>query len=296
MGPLIGIPLLLVAVLGGYLGMGGAMSVLWQPFEVLIVAGAAIATMIVGNPMHVVKDTLRSVSDLFTGKKVTESDYLDLLGLLYSILRSLKGQGMLQLESMIERPYESDLFKQYPSVLANPRAVNFLCDYLRLLSLGTAKPHEVESLMDEEIRILAKDFHRPSHTLQVMADALPALGIVAAVLGVIKAMGAINQPPEVLGQLIGGALFGTFLGVFLSYGVVGPIAGLVRTNKDTQISYFLAIKSTLLAHLNGAAAQVAIEYGRKVLHIDAQPSFNAVEQRTILEADVIRHAKNRDAA
>jgi len=296
MGPLIGIPLLLIAVLGGYLGMGGAMSVLWQPFEVLIVAGAAIATLIIANPTHVVKDTVGSVGDLFRGKKVKETDYLDLLGLLYSILRSLKGQGMLQLESMIERPYESDLFKQYPSVLANRRAVNFLCDYLRLLSLGTAKPHEVESLMDEEIRILSKDLHRPTHALQVMADALPALGIVAAVLGVIKAMGAINQPPEVLGHLIGGALFGTFLGVFLSYGVVSPLASLVRTNKDAQISYFVAIKSTLLAHLNGSAAPVAIEYGRKVLHIDAQPSFNAVERRTVLDSDVIRHAKDREAA
>ncbi|GAK45241.1 chemotaxis MotA protein [Tepidicaulis marinus] len=296
MGPLIGIPLLIIAVIGGYMGMGGEISVLWQPFEMLIVVGAAISTLIIGNPLAVVKDTVRSVGDLFNGKKVKEEDYLELLSLLYAILRSVKGQGMLQLENMIERPHESELFQQYPRVLANPRAVNFLCDYLRLLSLGTAKPHEIESLMDEEIRILSKDLHRPTHALQVIADALPALGIVAAVLGVIRAMGAINQPPEVLGHLIGGALFGTFIGVFLSYGVVSPLAGLVRTNKDAQISYFLAIKSTLLAHLNGAAAQVAIEYGRKVLHIDAQPSFDAVEKSTVLENDVIRHAKARDAA
>jgi chemotaxis protein MotA len=296
MGPLVGIPLLLAAVLGGFIGMGGQIAVLWQPYELLIVAGAACATLIIGNSMEVVKDTLRAIADLFTGKKVREKDFLELLGLLYSILRSVKGQGMLQLESVIERPYESEVFKQYPTVLANRRAVNFLCDYLRLLSLGTAKAHEIESLMDEEIRILSKDLHKPTHALQTMADALPALGIVAAVLGVIKAMGAINQPPEVLGHLIGGALFGTFVGVFFSYGVVGPLAHLIRGVRDGQITYFVAIKSTLLAHLNGAAAQVAIEYGRKVLHADTRPSFDAVEKATILDTDVIKHAKSRKAA
>ena len=296
MGPLVGIPLLLAAVLGGFIGMGGQIAVLWQPYELLIFAGAACATLIIGNSMEVVKDTLRAIADLFTGKKVREKDFLELLGLLYSILRSVKGQGMLQLEFVIERPYESEVFKQYPTVLANRRAVNFLCDYLRLLSLGTAKAHEIESLMDEEIRILSKDLHKPTHALQTMADALPALGIVAAVLGVIKAMGAINQPPEVLGHLIGGALFGTFVGVFFSYGVVGPLAHLIRGVRDGQITYFVAIKSTLLAHLNGAAAQVAIEYGPKVLHADTRPSFDAVEKATILDTDVIKHAKSRKAA
>ncbi|MGB6086011.1 flagellar motor stator protein MotA [Parvibaculum sp.] len=296
MGLIIGISFLFIAVLGGFIGMGGHLAVLWQPFEVLIVCGAALATFFTANSMKVIKDTGRALMDIFTGRRLKEKDFLDLLGLMFSLLRTIRGQGILHLEAAIERPYDSPIFQQYPSVLAKPRAVSFLCDYLRLLSLGTAKPHEVEALMDEEIRMISKDLHRPTHALSVVADALPALGIVAAVLGVIKAMGAINQPPEILGHLIGGALFGTFLGVFLSYGVVSPIAGQVRSNRDTEISYFLAIKSTLLAHLNGAAAQVAVEYGRKVLHDDAQPSFDAVEEATIRENEVIRHSKNRKVA
>lgn len=296
MGLIVGIAFLFIAVLGGFIGMGGHIGVLWQPFEIMIVCGAAMATFFTANSLMVIKDTGRALRDILTGKRMKEKDFLDLLGLMFSLLRAIRGQGLLHLESAIERPYDSPIFQQYPSVLKKPRAVAFLCDYLRLLSLGTAKPHEIESLMDEEIRMLSKDLHRPTHALSTMADALPALGIVAAVLGVIKAMGAINQPPEVLGHLIGGALFGTFLGVFLSYGVVSPIAGQVRSNRDAEISYFVAIKATLLAHLNGAAAQVAVEYGRKVLHCDAQPSFDAVEEATIRESDIIRQSKTRKVA
>lgn len=295
MGPLIGILLVVAAVVGGYLGMGGNLAVLWQPFEFVVVAGASCGIFVLAHPMHVVKDTLKAIGELFAGNRVKEHDFLELLGLLYTLLRTIKGKGMLQLERHIERPEESDIFGEYPSVMKNKRAVRFICDYLRLLSLGTAKPHEVESLMDEEIRMISKEFHGPTRALQMQAEGLPALGIVAAVLGVIKAMGAINQPPEVLGGLIGGALLGTFLGVFLSYGVVGPIASLIRASRDLRITYFVSIKATILAHLNGAAPQVAVEYGRKVIHSSTQPSFYAVEEATILDTDLGRAARAKAA-
>ncbi|WP_119461176.1 flagellar motor stator protein MotA [Rhodospirillaceae bacterium SYSU D60014] len=291
MGPLIGILLVVAAVGGGYLGMGGNMSILWQPYEFVIVAGASAGIFVLAHPLPVVKDTLQAIGELFAGKREKEKDFLELLGLLYTLLRAVKSKGMLQLERHIEHPEESEFFQQYPTVLRKKRAVRFICDYLRLLSLGTAKPFEIEALMDEEIRILSKEFHGPTRALKMAAEGLPALGIVAAVLGVIKAMGAINEPPEVLGQLIGGALLGTFLGVFLSYGVVDPIASLIRVNRESSISYFVSIKSTILAHLNGAAPQVAVEYGRKVIHSQTQPSFAAVEEATILDTELGKAAR-----
>ena len=296
MGPIIGILIVIGAVVGGFLGMGGHLSVLWQPFELVIIGGACCGIFVLAHPMHVVRDTLTAIGELFTGRRQKEHDFLELLGLLYTLLRTVKGKGMLQIEKHIEHPETSELFGQYPSVLKNKRAVKFISDYFRLLSLRTAKPHEIESLMDEEIRIISKEFHAPTRALQMAAEALPALGIVAAVLGVVKAMGAINEPPEVLGHLIGGALLGTFLGVFLSYGLFAPMAALVRSNRDLNITYFVSIKSTLLAHLNGAAPQVSVEYGRKVIHSNTQPSFAAVEEITMLDTDAARAAKTSKAA
>ncbi|MEM1104691.1 MAG: MotA/TolQ/ExbB proton channel family protein, partial [Pseudomonadota bacterium] len=191
-----------------------------------------------------------------------------------------KSKGMMQLERDIERPYESELFGRFPRVLKHKMSIGFLCDYLRLISLGSEKSHELESLMDQEIETLHKEMSRPLKALQTMAETLPALGIIAAVLGVIKAMGYINQSTEILGGMIGGALVGTFLGILLSYGLVMPIAGIVRARRDERVNYHICIKAGLLAYLNGYAPQICIEYARKVLYSDVQPSFDAVEQAT----------------
>jgi len=188
-------------------------------------------------------------------------------------------KGWLALENHIEEPEHSELFKQFPDFHSNHHAVTFLCDYLRIISLGNENAHELEALMDEEIETLEQEKMHPSHAVTTMADGIPALGIVAAVLGVIKTMGSITEPPEVLGKMIGGALVGTFLGVFLSYGFVGPIAGALGSKGESEIMYYRCMKVSIIAFLNGSAPQVAVEFSRKFLPHHVQPDFNELEEK-----------------
>ena len=185
----------------------------------------------------------------------------------------------MQLEQHIEQPEDSDLFKQFPSVSENHHALVFLCDYLRIISLGNDNPHQIEALMDEEIETITHHAQHPGHAMQTMADGLPALGIVAAVLGVIKTMASIDQPPAILGKLIGSALVGTFLGVWASYGFAGPFANAMLSRADTEIMYYKCIKAGVVAFLNGAAPQVAVEFSRKLLPHDVQPTFIELEDK-----------------
>ena len=277
---IIGLVIVFGCVIGGYMAMGGKLGVLMQPFELVIIGGAAIGTFVLGNSMKVVKAAGTGFGLAFKGSKYKKEDYLELLSMLYSVFKLAKTKGMLALEQHVENPHESTLFSQFPKFSADHHAVEFLCDYLRLLTMGSENPHELEALLDEELETHHQENHAVSHAIQTMADACPALGIVAAVLGVIKTMASINEPPAVLGGLIGAALVGTFLGILIAYGVFGPIANRVKEIHDADGKYLQAIKAGLIAHLQGYAPAVSIEFARKVLQSDMRPSFMEVEDAT----------------
>ena len=275
---IVGILLVIGCTLGGYVAMGGKLAVLWQPFEVVIICGAALGAFVIGNPAAVLKGAGGAFKKAMSGSKYGKKNYLELLSLLYQVLKVAKTKGPLALEQHIENPGDSALFKEFPGFANNKVAMEFLCDYLRMITLGVENPHEVEALMDEELETHHHEHSHIAHAVQTMADGMPALGIVAAVLGVIKTMGSITEPPEVLGKLIGGALVGTFLGVWLSYGFLAPIASKAQSTYDAEHKYLLCIKAALLAHLNDSAPAVSIEFARKVLGEHERPSFIELEQ------------------
>jgi chemotaxis protein MotA len=258
--------------------MGGKLGVLMQPFELVIIGGAAVGAFIIANPMPVIKRTLGAMGLLLKGSPYSKEAYLELLSLLYTIFKLAKTKGMLALEQHVEKPDESTLWSKFPIFAADHYAMTFLCDYLRLLTLGTDNAHELEALIDEEIETHHAEKNQIASALQTMADGTPALGIVAAVLGVIKTMGAITEPPEVLGKLIGAALVGTFLGVFLAYGFIGPMASALKARYDAEVKYLLCIKAGLLAYLQGYAPAVAVEFARKALLSNVRPTFYEVEE------------------
>ncbi len=277
MGLIVGILIVIGCTLGGYAAMGGKLGVLVQPFEAVIIIGAAVGAFVIGNPAPVVKHTGAAIGKVFKGSKYKKEHYVELISLLYQILKVAKTKGNLGLEQHIENPQDSALFAQFPGVMENETAVTFMCDYLRLLTLGSEDPHEMETLMDEEIEVVHHEHLEVAHALQTMADGMPALGIVAAVLGVIKTMGSITEPPEVLGKLIGGALVGTFLGVWVSYGFLAPTAAKAQAVYNAEIKYLHCIKAALLAHMHGSPPAVAVEFARKALNSHDRPTFYEVE-------------------
>jgi len=270
----------IIATFGGYALENGNLPVLFQPSALLIIFGAASMAYLLANSRHVVLQTLTDIRLIFKPDKYRKNEYIELLSLLFTIFKTARIKGWLALERHIENPFESDVFKKFPSFYEDRNAVIFLCDYLRLISLGSDKPYEIESLMDQEIETAREERSHTSHAMQTMADGMPAFGIVAAVLGVINTMGAITEPPEVLGHLIGGALVGTFLGVFLAYGFIAPLGSAIRERNENELKYYLCMKTCILAFLQGAAPQVAIEFGRKILIHDTQPTFLEVEEAT----------------
>ena len=231
-----------------------------MPAEMMIIFGVGIAAFLISNPTSLVKQTLSAFKCLKEPAAHDKESYIDLLSLLYTLFKMARTKGWLSLEQHIEQPEDSELFGQFRRVKDNHHALVFLCDYLRIISLGNDSPHEIEALMDEEIETITHHEEHPGHAMQTMADGLPALGIVAAVLGIIKTMASINQPPEILGKMIGSALVGTFLGVWLSYGFVAPFANAMISRAHTEIMYYRCIKAGIIAFLNGAAPQVAVEF------------------------------------
>jgi len=274
---IIGSVVVIASVVGGYMANGGHMAVLWQPFELVIILGAAIGGFVTANRKPVLVETGKAVGALLKAEKYDKGAYLELLSLLYAVFKLSKTKGALALEQHVEKPDDSTLFALYPRFNADHHAVVFLCDYLRLLTLGTDNHHEMENLMDDEIETHHEEQQAVVGAIQTIADGLPALGIVAAVLGVIHTMGSITEPPEVLGHLIGGALVGTFCGVLFAYGFVGPIASAVKARADADVRYFICIKSGILAYMQGYAPAVAVEFARKALNSDVRPSFYEVE-------------------
>lgn len=275
---IIGAVVVIASVIGGYIGAGGHLYVLFQPFEVVIIVGAGMGGFIIANPKPVLIRSFAALGDLLKGTKYTKESYLEILSLLYQVFKLARTKGMLALETHVENPEESALFQQFPGVLSNHHAMTFLRDYLRLLTLGTDNALEMETLMDEEIATHHAEAKQVADAWQTLADGLPALGIVAAVLGVIHTMGLITEPPEVLGHSIGGALVGTFLGVLLSYGFVGPLSRSLTNIYDAETKYFQCIKAAILAYVQGYAPAVAVEFGRKALISTVRPTFYEVEE------------------
>jgi chemotaxis protein MotA len=277
---IIGIAVLFGAVFGSFLMSHGKMAVIIEaaPHELMAILGAGVAAFLIGNSMTVIKATAGGFSKIFAGPKWKPSDYRDLLSLLYMLTKTMKSKGVIALESHIERPAESSIFSNYPKLAKDHFAIDFICDTLRMMTMNLEDPHQVEDAMEKQLEKHHHEASAPAHALQSMADALPALGIVAAVLGVIKTMGSITEPPEILGQMIGGALVGTFLGVFMAYGLVGPMATRLKAVVDEEAAFYRIIQSVLVAHLHGNAAQISVEIGRGDVPTPAQPSFLELEE------------------
>ena len=279
---IIGCLVALVCTFGGYVHHGGNMAVIIHalPTEFLVMGGCAAAGFIISNPSAVKKSTGRGLKLLFKKPKYTKESYIELLSLMYQMFKLAKTKGMLALEAHVEKPEESSIFQAYPNFLHNHHAVEFFCDYLRLFTLGADKPYEIEALMDEELEIHHAESEAASTAITNVADAMPAIGIVAAVLGIITTMGAITEPPEVLGGMIGSALVGTFMGVFLSYAFIGPVGNYVKQTLEAESKYLQCLKVGMLAHLQGFAPSISIEYARKALLSHVRPTFNEVEEAT----------------
>ena len=277
---IIGIVLLFGMVFGSYAISGGKFDVITHaaPHELMAIGGAGIAAFLISNSVTTMKGTLGGLGKAFGGAKWKKQDYKDLLSLLFQLTKTMKSKGVIALESHIEKPAESAIFQKYPKVLKDHFATDFICDTLRMMTMNLEDPHQIEDVMEKQLEKHHHEALGPAHALQNMADALPALGIVAAVLGVIKTMAAITEPPEVLGGMIGGALVGTFLGVFLAYGLVGPLAARLTQIVDEESAYYKIIRSVLVAHLHGNAAQISIEIGRGDIPSSAQPSFLEMEE------------------
>lgn len=277
----VGLVISLVCMLGGFMAMGGKVSVIWQPWEYVIILGSAAGTFVVANPMKTIKDSGKAIIEAFVGATPSSRELLDLIGLLFCLMKDLRVKSRGEMEAQIDNPTESEIFQKFPSVMKNEGLCAFVCDYARLIIIGNARTHEIESLMDEEIQTFRTDSLKCYHALVAVGDGLPALGIVAAVLGVVKAMSALDQPPEVLGGLIAAALVGTFAGIFFSYALVGPIATKVKISREKKVRLYVIVKQTLLAYMNGAMPQVAIEHGRKAISAYERPTIGEVESETM---------------
>jgi chemotaxis protein MotA len=274
-----GLGFLLACVFGSYIMSGGSLEPLIEamPFELLTIGGAALGTFIMSNSMHDVKHTMGAFKKVLKGPSFHKVDYVELLSLMYYFTRLATTKGAMALEAHIEKPAESPAFQKFPKIVANHHATAIICDYLRMVGMNADDPHQIEDLMGRELKKTLHEELHPSHAIQSMADALPALGIVAAVLGVIKTMSHINEPPAVLGAMIGGALVGTFLGVLMAYGMAGPVAARMKGVVEEEAKYFDVIRAVLVAHLHGNAPQVSVETGRKMAPNEHMPSFSELE-------------------
>ena len=276
---IVGVVCVFVMVFGGYLAAGGKLGIILKslPFEMTMIGGAAVGAFLISNDFGTVKHTLKDIGKVFKGPKWQPSDYRDLLCLLFELIR-LARQNAVAVEEHIEAPSESAIFSRYPRILADGEAIGLICDTMRAASMNYDDPHQVEEVLEKRLEANTHHALHSSHALQTVADGLPALGIVAAVLGVIKTMGSIDQPPEVLGKLIGGALVGTFLGVFLAYGFVGPFSSRVKAVVEEDAHFYALIREVLVANLHNHATNICIEVGRQNTPSHYRPSFSDLEE------------------
>jgi chemotaxis protein MotA len=290
MGGIVGIVLIFVLVFGGYTLAGGKMGIILHslPFEMMIIMGAAVGAFLISNPGPVIKHTLGDFKKVFAGPKWKSQDVSDALCLLFELLRIAKSNPVA-IEEHIEDPAGSAIFSRYPKIQADKSAVDMICDTLRAASMNYDDPNQVEDVLDKRLESKAHHALAPATALQTMADGIPALGIVAAVLGVIKTMASIDKPPEVLGAMIGGALVGTFLGVFLAYGFVGPFAAKLKAVIEEEQAFYRMIREVLVAYLHKHSPDICVEVGRQNAPSDWRPSFSELEE-------AVSNARNAGAA
>jgi chemotaxis protein MotA len=275
----IGFIVILACVFGSFVISGGKLDIVLHalPHEMMAIGGAAVGSFLVANSMGTVKNALRGVKRSFRGPRWTETDYRDLLALLFALLATFKKGGATAIEPHLDDPTQSELFSRYPRLIADHHLVEFICDYLRMMTVNFEDPHQLAEAMENDIERHHHEELLPQHSLQIMADGLPALGIVAAVLGVIKTMASIDQPTEILGAMIGGALVGTFLGVLLSYCFVGPLASKLKEIVEADCQPFNIVKTAIVGHAQGMPTQVAIEVARRMTPSHHAPSFSQLE-------------------
>jgi chemotaxis protein MotA len=267
----------LLCVFGGYALAGGYLAALWHPIELIIIGGGAIGAFLVANNSKAIKATLQALPTLLKGSKYNRALYMDVLSLLYELLTKIRKEGLMSIEADVDAPESSPLFAKYPAIQADHHIIEFLTDYLRLMVSGSMNAFEIENLMDNEIETHHQEGEIPVHSVNKLGDGLPAFGIVAAVMGVVKTMGSVGLPPAELGILIGAALTGTFIGILLAYGFVSPLGNLLEQKLNESTKMFQCIKVTLLASINGYAPAIAVEFGRKVLFSTERPSFSELE-------------------
>ena len=276
--PAIGIVILLVMVFGGFAFTGGALGPVMEaiPHELIIIGGASVGAIVAGNSLHELKALGSSFGKIFKGPRHTKQDHIDAIALTSRLMKLMRAEGPVALESHVENPQDSPMFAEFPRLLANKPLISLICDTLTLqvVSSGTLETHAIEDVMDNAMKTHFNDLREPQHTLQSLADALPALGIVAAVLGVVKTMGSIDQPPAILGGMIGSALVGTFMGVLLAYGVVGPLSSRLKQVIDQDEQIFHAVKQVIIASLNGYPQPLVIESARSGLGHAVRPGLS----------------------
>jgi chemotaxis protein MotA len=277
---IIGYVVVMIAVFGGYALAGGNFGVLIKaaPIELFIICGAAAGAFFVGNSAKSVKATMKALPTLFKGSKYTKARYMEMMALLYEILTKARKEGLMSIEGDVESPHDSPIFGKYAVIGHDHHLVEFITDYLRMMVSGNLNPHEIESLMDSEIETHHQEAHGPMNAISKLGDGLPAFGIVAAVLGVVKTMASVGAAPAVLGQMIAGALVGTFLGILMAYGFVSPLASVLEQKAEESAKELICVKTTLLASMQGYAPAIAVEFGRKVIFSTERPSFAELEQ------------------
>ena len=279
MNVLLGIATLLGCCAVGFLLSGGHLMALFQPYELLILLGSAIGSMIIANPLPVTIATLKSIGGLLKASPYKKTLYLELLALLYDLFNKMRREGMLAVEADIDDPSASPLFTKYPTIEKIHGSIEFIVDYLRVMMIGSIAGHELEALIDAELETHHTEAGLLPGALSKVADALPGFGIVAAVMGIVITMGSLGGPPEELGHHVAAALVGTFLGILMSYGIFGPLSNLLEHKVREEAKFYECIKVALIATLNGAAPQIAVEFGRKVLFHDVRPTYAEVDER-----------------
>lgn len=273
-----GVIIVLGCVLGGFILSGGQLLALWHPNELLIIGGAAFGAFIIANPFKVIKKVLGGVATIFKGSRYSKALYLDGLALMYDLLTKARKEGLMALERDVEEPEQSPIFQKYPKILHDHHVVEFICDYLRLMVSGNMNAIELESLMDVELDTHHEEGHAPAAAVTRIADGLPGFGIVAAVLGIVITMASLSEGPDVIGHKVATALVGTFLGILLAYGFVGPAATFLEHVTKDESQYIKCLKTCLVASLQGYAPQVAVEFGRKAIFSTERPSFRELEE------------------
>jgi chemotaxis protein MotA len=276
---LIGALLVLAAVLGGYVLSHGEVKALWQPFELMIIGGAALGAFVMANPATVIWDVFKAIPSLVAGSRFRKNLYLDTLAMLFEIFSKIRREGLIAIESDVDEPGESMIFTKYPAIMRHRETSEFVRDYLRMMVVGDMSSFELDNLMELELQAHQEEQLKPAHAVARVADALPGFGIVAAVLGIVITMKSLGGPPEQLGVHVAAALVGTFLGILLAYGFVGPLSQALEHRAEESSQYLGAIKTALMATVNGMPPQIAVEFGRKAIPSHVRPTFEELEDR-----------------